>query len=62
MAEEWGFDDPSAYSRAFRHEFGMTPKEAREVGWFRDVFHVQREKNLRRGGPLTLCQALRGVA
>ncbi|MEX2743295.1 helix-turn-helix domain-containing protein [Rhizobium mongolense] len=62
IAEEWGFDDPSAYSRAFRHEFGMTPKEAREVGWVRDVFHVQREKNLRHGGPLTLCQALRGVA
>lgn len=33
IAEEWGFMDPSAYSRAFRHEFGVSPREAREEGW-----------------------------
>jgi AraC-like DNA-binding protein len=33
IAEEWGFTDPSAYSRTFRHEFGMSPSEAREEGW-----------------------------
>ncbi|MDM9625593.1 helix-turn-helix domain-containing protein [Rhizobium sp. S152] len=32
IAEEWGFMDPSTYSRTFRREFGVTPKEAREVG------------------------------
>ncbi|MEQ1955035.1 helix-turn-helix domain-containing protein [Mesorhizobium yinganensis] len=33
IAEEWGFMDPSAYSRTFRHEFGISPSEAREEGW-----------------------------
>lgn len=33
IAEEWGFFDASAYSRTFRHEFGISPKEARETGW-----------------------------
>lgn len=33
IAEQWGFLDASAYSRTFRHEFGMSPKEAREAGW-----------------------------
>ncbi|MFS8112356.1 helix-turn-helix domain-containing protein [Rhizobium jaguaris] len=33
IAEQWGFFDASAYSRTFRHEFGVTPKEAREAGW-----------------------------
>ncbi|MBB3963061.1 helix-turn-helix domain-containing protein [Rhizobium metallidurans] len=32
IAEEWGFMDPSTYSRTFRREFGMTPNEAREAG------------------------------
>lgn len=30
IAEEWSFTDPSAYSRMFRKEFGITPREARE--------------------------------
>lgn len=33
IAEEWGFTDPSTYSRTFRREFGVTPKEARDAGW-----------------------------
>jgi AraC-like DNA-binding protein len=33
IAEEWGFVDPSTYSRTFRREFGISPKEAREAGW-----------------------------
>ena len=33
IAEEWGFTDPSTYSRMFKSEFGMSPKEARELGW-----------------------------
>ncbi|MGK6317099.1 helix-turn-helix domain-containing protein [Neorhizobium sp. DT-125] len=32
IAEEWGFMDASTYSRMFRREFGMTPKEARDTG------------------------------
>ncbi|MCZ7482911.1 MULTISPECIES: helix-turn-helix domain-containing protein [Rhizobium/Agrobacterium group] len=35
IAEEWGFTDPSTYSRTFRREFGVTPKEAREAGRLR---------------------------
>lgn len=33
IAEQWGFFDASAYSRTFRHEFGISPKEARMRGW-----------------------------
>lgn len=33
IAQEWGFMDPSVYSRMFRKEFGITPKEARAQGW-----------------------------
>lgn len=33
IAEEWGFMDPSIFSRMFRKEFGITPKEARAEGW-----------------------------
>lgn len=32
IAEEWGFMDPSTYSRMFRKEFGITPREARAEG------------------------------
>lgn len=33
VAETWGFTDPSSFSRMFRREFGVTPKEARLEGW-----------------------------
>lgn len=33
IAEHWGFVDPSGFSRSFKHEFGMSPKEARMMGW-----------------------------
>lgn len=33
IAEEWGFTDPSVYSRMFKEEFGMSPTEARDLGW-----------------------------
>lgn len=62
IAEEWGFDDPSAYSRAFRHEFGITPREAREVGWARDIFHILQEKEFRNGDTLGLRHILQSVA
>lgn len=61
IAEEWGFDDPSAFSRAFKHEFGMTPKEVREVGWNGAAAHVRRER-FREGAPTTLRQLLQGIA
>lgn len=34
IAEKWGFIDPSAYSRTFRKEFGMSPQDARAVSRF----------------------------
>lgn len=33
IAEQWGFMDPSAYSRMFKREFGISPGEARTEGW-----------------------------
>ncbi len=33
IAEQWGFFDASAYSRTFRYEFGISPRDAREAGW-----------------------------
>lgn len=51
IAEEWGFMDPSAYSRTFRHEFGISPSQAREEGWIgsgyvagQDVRHSTDER------------------
>ncbi len=32
IAEQWGFMDPSTYSRMFKKEFGISPKEARAEG------------------------------
>lgn len=32
IAEQWGFMDPSAYSRMFKKEFGISPSEARAEG------------------------------
>lgn len=32
IAEKWGFTDPSSYSRLFRREFGMSPRELRAEG------------------------------
>ncbi|WP_234894910.1 helix-turn-helix domain-containing protein (plasmid) [Sinorhizobium meliloti] len=61
IAEEWGFDDPSAFSRAFRHEFGMTPKEAREMGWTGAAVDVHRER-FREEASTTLRQLLQRVA
>lgn len=34
IAEQWGFMDPSTYSRMFKKEFGISPREARGDGWF----------------------------
>jgi AraC-like DNA-binding protein len=33
IAEKMGFTDPSNYSRMFKREFGISPKEARILGW-----------------------------
>jgi AraC-like DNA-binding protein len=32
IAEQWGFADPSVFSRSFRQEFGMSPRAVRESG------------------------------
>jgi len=33
IAAEWSFTDASTFSRMFKSEFGISPKEARELGW-----------------------------
>ncbi|WP_438751056.1 helix-turn-helix domain-containing protein [Pararhizobium sp. O133] len=33
IAESMGFTDPSTFSRMFKREFGLSPKEARALGW-----------------------------
>lgn len=61
IAEQWGFVDASAYSRTFRHEFGISPKEARDIGWMNDGFIVVRQSQVRHEGVRTLYQLLRTV-
>jgi AraC-like DNA-binding protein len=31
IALRWGFRDPGNFSRAFRHEFGLSPREVRQA-------------------------------
>jgi AraC-like DNA-binding protein len=33
LAEQWGFSSASAFSRAFRYEFGESPQRIRKIGW-----------------------------
>lgn len=59
IAGQWGFVDASSFSRTFRHEFGISPKEARDIGWTSDGFAVDRESLDRSEAPQTLGQVLR---
>lgn len=61
IAEQWGFVDASAYSRTFRHEFGISPKQARDIGWASDGFVVAQQCQVRQEGKQTLYQLLRTV-
>ena len=61
IAEQWGFVDASAYSRTFRHEFGISPKEARDIGWASDGFVVAQQCRVRQEGEQTLYQLLRAI-
>ena len=61
IAEQWGFVDASAYSRTFRHEFGISPKEARDIGWASNGFVVARECVDQSDGAQTLYQLLRAL-
>ena len=62
IAEQWGFIDPSAYSRTFRNEFGISPKEARDIAWASDGLVIARERHARTDDPQTLYQLLRTVS
>lgn len=59
IAGHWGFVDASAFSRTFRHEFGISPKEARNIGWASGGFAIGRERPDRPEGTQTLGQVLR---
>lgn len=54
IAEQWGFMDPSTYSRMFKKEFGISPKEARAEDC-PDVISVRPPD-----GASTLCNLLLG--
>ncbi|MCO5063891.1 MAG: helix-turn-helix domain-containing protein [Rhizobiaceae bacterium] len=62
IAEQWGFLDASAYSRTFRNEFGISPKEARDIAWASDGLVIARESHLRADQPSTLYELLRIVS
>lgn len=59
IAGQWGFVDASAFSRTFRHEFGISPKEARNIGWASGGLAIGRESPERPESPQTLGQVLR---
>jgi len=61
IAEQWGFIDASTYSRTFRQEFGVSPKEARDIGWASDGFVAAQQSHARSGEAMTLYQLLRTV-
>lgn len=61
IAEEWGFVDPSTYSRMFRQEFGISPKEARDIGWASNGFVVTPHSHIPSSDKQTLLQLLRTV-
>lgn len=61
IAEQWGFIDASVYSRTFRQEFGISPKEARDIGWASDGLVVAQQRQARHEGSQTLYQLLRTV-
>lgn len=62
IAEQWGFTDASAYSRTFKHEFGMSPKEARDVGWQANGYPVaEARQHPRTGADISLAHLLRSL-
>jgi AraC-like DNA-binding protein len=62
IAEEWGFVDPSAYSRAFRHEFGISPSEARQEGWVNGTSLTRQTVQHSSNGKLSLGHLLQALA
>lgn len=61
IAEQWGFTDPSAYSRTFKHEFGMSPKEARDAAWEANGFVLTEDRCERTASERSLAHLLRGL-
>ena len=43
-AERFGFSDPSSFSRMFKREFGLSPKEIRALGW-QGILHSCAERD-----------------
>ena len=62
IADQWGFADASAYSRTFRQEFGISPKEARGVSWDSNRRVAKRELSAPQGGSQSLYNVLRSLS
>ncbi|MFK0334815.1 helix-turn-helix domain-containing protein [Rhizobium sp. NPDC090275] len=54
IAENMGFTDPSTYSRMFKREFGLSPKEVRALGWQELLHPGSREMSQTSGSNPTL--------
>ncbi|WP_453998824.1 helix-turn-helix domain-containing protein [Afipia felis] len=61
IAEQWGFTDASGYSRAFRREFGMSPRQARDRAWIDNGYSLRQRRLARSGDGQTLYDLLRAL-
>ncbi|MGE3147969.1 MAG: helix-turn-helix domain-containing protein [Pseudorhodoplanes sp.] len=59
IAEQWGFADASSFSRAFKHEFGVSPERVRKAGWANTSPHHGNDEPPNRGDAWSLHALLR---
>lgn len=62
IAEQWGFADPSVFSRSFRQEFGVSPRSVRETGMARHGAAPARGTGDPSSEPASLAALLRALS